>query len=178
MSRTDELIYRMTQDGDIFPCRNCGKQVSWQTAKSGKNYLAQLAVWVGDYAERLYFPAHKCVPNPEYQAKRAIEEATKLAKHQADLDNGVVVKGQRVVVSRGRKVPKGTEGTLTWIAEHTDDYGNVRAGVKQDDGTMVWVNLDYLVSKRDWDIEQANPPAPRKRTPKRVLLDDDDDYEI
>lgn len=175
MNQLDYHLAELRKEGDVFPCRNCGKDVAWRTSKAGKKYLAQPALWVGDWAERIYWPGHTCVPNPEYQAERAIQEAKRLAQHQADLDAGEVVKGQRVVVSRGRKVPKGTEGTLTWIADHTDDYGNVRAGVKQDDGTMVWVNLDYLVSKRDWDIEQANPPAPRKRTPKPVPSDDDYD---
>jgi hypothetical protein len=36
---------------------------------------------------------------------------------------------------------------------------------------MVWVNFEYLMSKKDWEVEQAKPPVPRKRTPKVVLAE-------
>lgn len=178
MDQLEYILREMRQDGEIFPCRNCGKDVAWKVSKAGKKYLAQPAQWIGEFAERIYWPGHRCTPDAEYQARRAIEDAMKIAKHQGDLDAGEVVKGQRVVVARGRKVPKGTEGTLTWIAKETDAYGNLRAGVKQDDGTMIWVNFDYLMSKKNWEIEQAKPVAPRKRAPKVQPLADGEEIEI
>lgn len=164
-----EMLSEWRKEGHLFPCRNCGKDVTWMTAKSGKKYLAQPYIWEGEYAERIISPAHRCEPNPEYQAQRAIREAQAEAQRQTDLADGKVIKGQRVVVARGRKVPKGTEGVLTWIAKEVDAYGNLRAGVKGDDGEMIWVNLEYLVSKKDWDYQQANPAPARKRE-KQVIV--------
>lgn len=52
-----------------------------------------------------------------------------------------VRKGKRVVVTAGRKVPKGTEGVVFWIG--SGQWGT-RVGFNTDDGETVWTALSNV----------------------------------
>lgn len=53
------------------------------------------------------------------------------AEQAALLEAGTIVKGARVIVARGRKVAKGTEGVVFWLG--TDSYGNDKIGIRTDE---------------------------------------------
>ena len=65
------------------------------------------------------------------------EEAERLA--EADLKK--ISKGIRVVVVRGRKVPKGTQGVVIW--EGPGDWGP-RVGIKDGQGPPHWLDTSYV----------------------------------
>ena len=57
---------------------------------------------------------------------------------------GEMIPGQAVVVARGRKFPKGTEGEITWVGE--SDFG-ARARVQPTDGEAFFIALKNLDPK-------------------------------
>lgn len=75
---------------------------------------------------------HRC--NPDHVATYAAEKAAKL-------DAGIIVKGCRVVVFKGRKVPVGTEGRVTW--QGTDSYGKARLGMITDSGESIFMPAEH-----------------------------------
>jgi hypothetical protein len=100
-----------------FPCRDCGADVAWMTSKAGKRYLAQPWVWVGgDYSlhEKVIPAGHRCVPDPEWRARKAAADLSRIATAQRD---GTIIKGVTVDVIKGRKVPVGTRAEVTWIGD-------------------------------------------------------------
>jgi hypothetical protein len=72
----------------------------------------------------------------------ADQMAAYAALRASQLANGEIIKGQTVVVAKGRKVPKGTTGTITWIGE--DNYGKARVGIRTDDGETVFTAQDNV----------------------------------
>lgn len=75
----------------------------------------------------------------------AAREAAKEAARKAEL--ATPYKGKVVVVARGRKVPKGTTGTVIWYgAGKSFGYGPapMRAGVKDAAGEVHWVDAKHL----------------------------------
>ncbi len=119
-----------------FPCRDCGKSVEWRISKAGKKYLAEPWLWYGGaYSEHVRtIPAgHRCTPNPTWKAEAAARAAAALA---ADIAAGNIVKHAPVIVYKGRKVPVGTTGIITWIGE--DNYGAARVGIRTDSGDVVY----------------------------------------
>ena len=133
----------MSTNTDTFACRNCGTEVTWRTsAKTGKRYLAQIKRWSGDYTlnEMSFYPAHKCTPDLAYMQERKANEQRAAANHQCRLDEGSIIKGQHVTVVRGKKVPKGTAGTITWIAKEIA-YDTIRIGITDDAGTIHYTSI-------------------------------------
>jgi len=119
-----------------FPCRDCGVQVQWRTAKSGKRYLDQPWEWQGgDYSlhTKTIHGSHRCTPNPTWKEEAAAIVAAQFA---ADLAAGNIVKNAPVIVFKGRKVPVGTTGTITWIG--IDNWLNPRVGIRTDSGDVVY----------------------------------------
>lgn len=119
-----------------FPCRDCGKLVEWMTTKAGKNYLAEPWIWVGkDYGlhTKTINAGHRCTPNPNWKEEAAALAAAALA---ADIAAGNIVKRAPVIVFKGRKVPVGTTGVITWIGE--DNYGAARVGIRTESGDVVY----------------------------------------
>ena len=105
-------------------CDGCGSPVA--KTESGRimpvggsyGYMRTYACW-GD--------EHVC--DPETAAAQAALKATKI-------DAGEIVKGQTVTVVKGRKVPVGTTGTISWIGE--DNYGKARVGIRTEAGETVF----------------------------------------
>lgn len=70
--------------------------------------------------------------NQRYWADRAAE-----AKRQEEaLQRILALRGQRVTVTKGRKVPLGTTGEVFWVGEGR--YGGYRVGLKDSEGTTHW----------------------------------------
>jgi hypothetical protein len=119
-----------------FPCRDCGTPVAWRTAKSGKRYLDQPWEWQGgDYSlhTKTIHGSHWCTPNPTWKEEAAAIVAAEFA---ADLAAGNIVKNAPVIVFKGRKVPVGTTGVISWIGE--DSYGAARVGIRTESGEVVY----------------------------------------
>lgn len=106
----------------VGTCDGCGCLVA--KTKSGRimpvgrsyGYMHSFACWGNE---------HEC---------DAEQAAAYAAAKTAELESGEIVKGQTVTVVKGRKVPKGTTGTIAWIGE--DDWGKARVGIKTADGEM------------------------------------------
>ena len=119
-----------------FSCRDCGAQVVWATSKAGKNYLSEPWTWTDDESgthQKVIPLGHKCKPNPQWKEDAAVIVA---AQFEADLAAGNIVKQAPVVVFKGRKIPVGTTGIVTWIGE--DNWGAARVGILTESGEVVY----------------------------------------
>ena len=115
-------------------CRYCGREVEWLVSKAGKKYLAETAPIYNEDGRQIktIYPAHRCQVTPEQRAA---------------IESGERVKGQTVVVAKGRKFPIGTEGTITWIASHEDGFGVIKVRVQKNDGEQFYINIKNLAVK-------------------------------
>lgn len=127
-------------------CRYCGREVEWLVSKAGKKYLAETAPIYNEDGRQIktIYPAHRCQVTPEQRAE--IDQQAKQA-HAAAIESGEMVKGQTVVVAKGRKFPIGTEGTITWIASHEDGFGVIKVRVQKNDGEQFYINIKNLAVK-------------------------------
>ena len=68
---------------------------------------------------------------------------------QRQLSEGAIVKGQKVVVVKGRKVAKGTEGEIFWLGFETWNGESIlkRVGIVTESGEKVFVASDYIEAK-------------------------------
>lgn len=105
-----------------FACKRCGETVWWDTSKrTGGRYLAQRKIvgGCGDggarWSKGIKIP-HTC--NPAAIDLHAARVAQAEAQRVTDLAGGRMMKGQRVIVARGRKVPRGTRGVVFWIGDN------------------------------------------------------------
>jgi hypothetical protein len=90
--------------GKITKCKGCGTHLARRD--DGKLFgVRRYTTEYGNerFAYSCYAPTHKCDPE---RAKRYHEAA------QRDIDAGEMVRGQSVIVARGRKIPKGITGTI------------------------------------------------------------------
>lgn len=143
----------MNKTATHFLCDSCGLKVIWATTREGKRYLAEEKIWDApdSWKTRTYYPSHKCTPNPVWIAKlEAIEPERqawreRMAAEQAQQESeGVIFKGTRVEIIKGRKFPIGTSGVVFWIADRKDSYGVVKVGLTTDAGEKVFINRDNL----------------------------------
>ena len=133
----------MSNNDKSIACKNCGTEVIWHTsAKTGKRYLAEIKRWHGDYTlnEMSFFPAHKCTPDIKYMQERKAADQQKEANIAHLMEWGMLAKGQHVTVVKGRKIPKGTQGIITWIANQIQ-YDTVRIGIKDSNDQMHYTSI-------------------------------------
>lgn len=121
-----------------FPCRDCGMTVRWTESKSGSKYLAQPKHWAGDEtgASITFWPSHRCVPNPEWQARFAAErqaaEQRKAAKAAA-AEAGLVAPEGRV---------RDITATITKITNKGDArFPEWKMTVQTDEGWSAWMTV-------------------------------------
>lgn len=90
----------------------------------------------GNYPVETFYcwRAHRC--DAEQVARVAAEKASKI-------EAGEIVKGATVQVVKGRKVPKGTTGTVIWIGEGQWGW---RVGIKDAAGETHWTALDNVAA--------------------------------
>lgn len=111
--------------GEIVKCDGCGVEVAKR--EDGKLFTVR---GFGQYYARKFTcwnSRHTC--DPALAAMVAGEKAAAIA-------DGAIVKNQTVVVVRGRKVPKGTTGVVTWTG--VDAYDKPRIGFRDAAGTTHW----------------------------------------
>jgi hypothetical protein len=127
------------------PCVKCGRAVVKCESKGGKIYVANIEIVSSQYADytargKAIYPVHKC-------DEREIVKYQELLKRQ--LAEGQIVKGQKVVVVKGRKVAKGTEGEIFWLGYETWNGESIlkRVGIVSESGEKVFVSSDYVEAK-------------------------------
>ena len=127
------------------PCYKCGREVVKCESKSGKFYIGNIEIVSSEYADygargKAIYPAHKCAED---------EIARYQLKIVRDLAEGAIVKGQKVVVVKGRKVAKGTEGEIFWLGYETWHGESVlkRVGITVASGEKVFVSSEYVEAK-------------------------------
>lgn len=124
-------------------CRYCGIPVLWQVSKAGRKYLAQSVQITNEDGRHIktIYPAHQCKATPE---ERANVDAQLRAANESALANGVIMKGQTVVVYKGRKVPIGTTGIVTWVAHEQDGYGVTKIRIALENGEAHYLNIENV----------------------------------
>ena len=127
------------------PCVKCGQIVVKCESKNGKFYIANIDIVTSQYADytargKAIYRAHDCNEHEiaQYQVKIA-----------RDLAEGAIVKGQKVVVVKGRKVAKGTEGEIFWLGYETWNGESIlkRVGIVTESGEKVFVASEYIEAK-------------------------------
>lgn len=130
-----------------FMCRDCYTMVAWQTAKSGKKYLAERKEWFGDqyFAQRVYWPFHSCTPIPERQAEYAAEQAaTAIAREERQAAQVERAARAEALLGAGVTVPSGKTtitGSVVSIKVQDDYYSggvSLKMLVESDEGWKVW----------------------------------------
>ena len=122
--------------GKIADCKKCGAQIARR--EDGK--IFDTLHYTTEYGnERFKFScysrSHRCDPERVEAFQARVQRA---------IEAGRMVRGQRVVVARGRKVPQGITGTITWVGE--GQFGE-RARVQPEDGEAFFIptkNLDVV----------------------------------
>ena len=127
------------------PCFKCGRTVVKCESKSGKFYIASIEIVSSQYADysargKAIYPVHEC-------DEQEIVKYQELLKKQ--LAEGAIVKGQKVVVVKGRKVAKGTEGEIFWLGYETFNGESIlkRVGIVIESGEKVFVNSENVEAK-------------------------------
>lgn len=88
-----------------------------------------------------------------YKARKELDrqESARLKEiERFEIEHNKVERGKRMMVTRGRKVAKGTTGKVFWLG--VDHWGNTKAGLALSDerdsrgrySDVVWVNAGYL----------------------------------
>lgn len=117
-----------TDAAQLGTCDACGRDVA---RREGRRTLYSVFTR-GAWAARTYacWAVHTC----------NADDVTSYDRVKADkLAAGQIIKGARVVVVRGRKVPRGTEGVVIWTGR--DAWDNDRIGIRDDEGTTHWTAM-------------------------------------
>lgn len=154
-----------TDHAALGSCSACGADVV-KTDK-GRVLDAHFYTTPAGYERRTYrcwATAHEC------DAERAArwEAATKIS-----LDRGELIVTQHVTVTKGRKIAKGTEGTIRWVGE--GDYG-LRVGLDvEGHDKLVYVSADNVTATNQLTapaeiVADVPAPAAPKETPGQAYL--------
>jgi hypothetical protein len=125
-----------SDSGKITNCKKCGTQVARR--EDGKMFTTRRYTTdhgTERFVYRCYESSHRCDPD----RVQAYQEAV-----QRSISAGQMVPGQQVVVARGRKIPTGITGKITWVGE--SEWGE-RARVQPESGEAFFIptkNLDVV----------------------------------
>ena len=128
------------------PCFKCGRITVKCESKSGKFYIGNIEIVSSQYADysargKAIYPVHEC-------DEREIVKYQELLKSQ--LAKGQIVKGQKVVVVKGRKVAKGTQGEIFWLGYETWNGESIlkRVGIVTTVGEKLFVSSEYVEAQK------------------------------
>jgi hypothetical protein len=128
------------------PCFKCGRTVVKCESKSGKIYVASIEIVSSQYADysargKAIYPVHEC-------DEKEVVKYQELLKRQ--LAEGQIVKGQKVVVVKGRKVAKGTQGEIFWLGYETWNGESIlkRVGIVTTLGEKLFVSSEYVEAQK------------------------------
>lgn len=122
-----------SDSGKSSKCKRCGRPVARRD--DGKTFDVRTYHTRGGYERTTYAcyaPTHRCDAHEVKVYQEAIAR---------DLAEGKLIPGQVVIVARGRKIPKGIIGKITWTGE--SDFGP-RARVQPDLGEAFFIPLKNL----------------------------------
>ena len=140
-------------------CNKCGCECYWDTNRNGKRYLAQSNEKEYDRGTGSWKSPHYCTATEEdaaeYQAILQRQKDAAVIQHAADIANGEIVKGQTVVVVKGRKFAKGLTGVVFWVAEEADAYEVIKIGMTTEAGEKIYINIDNVASATSTTKETA-----------------------
>lgn len=128
----DTVTYAFVEndEGDLDEVAICASEFggAWATIDATEECKARIAEWKNLMAE--------------FNAVRAKVRAERAAAKAAAKEAATPRKGKTVKVVKGRKVPKGTVGTVVWYGEGKkySYYGSapMRVGLKDASGTVHW----------------------------------------
>lgn len=122
-------------------CRYCGHEVTWRESIRGNTYLAErVEIRGGDLNRviKVIYPVHNCqVSDP---AERKAIDDRREADNVAAIERGELIKGQNVVVVKGRKYPIGMTGVIEWVAREADGYGVFKVRIVTETGERLYIN--------------------------------------
>jgi hypothetical protein len=128
------------------PCSKCGRITVKCESKSGKFYIGNIEIVSSQYADygargKAIYTAHEC------DESETIKYQAKVSK---DLAEGAIVKGQKVVVVKGRKVAKGTQGEIFWLGYETWNGESIlkRVGIVTAVGEKLFVSSEYVEAQK------------------------------
>lgn len=111
------------------------KHIGTWTTRAGHDHAGtRVDAYDGPYADDIL----------EYLRGWYLRVSQEIRSRQYDQDKAdaldPAIKGKRVRVIKGRKVPIGTEGIVIWAGEQSYSYHNTtwRIGIKDDAGTVHW----------------------------------------
>lgn len=140
-------------------CNKCGCECYWDTNRHGKRYLAQDNQKVYSGAFATWVSPHYCTATEEdaaeYQANLQQRKDDAVNQHIADIANGKIVKGQTVVVVKGRKFAKGLTGLVFWVAPEPDQYRVTKVGMTTEAGEKIYINIENVLSATSTTKETA-----------------------
>lgn len=130
------------QISKAYDCDQCGERVAKAESKDGKTFTAEFINWSGDEGgNKTFLKGHRC--HEDQVARHADTKAVLLSL-------GYLVKGQEVVVVKGRKVPLGTTGIIFWTAvDNGFAYGDgtvTRVGFKDAQGTAYFIDAKNVIA--------------------------------
>ena len=124
-------------------CRYCGRPTEWLISKAGHRYLAEAAPIFNEDGRQIktIYPAHRCRVTDDERAE--IDEQNRLDR-EARIARGEIMKGQTVIVHKGRKVPVGTTGIVTWVATEPNRYDVMQIRIALENGDAIYLNRDNV----------------------------------
>ena len=136
-----------------YPCAHCGAIVVRAESNAGKIYIASVQHVSSQYADpyssrqKVIYPAHHCDPLEVDRYQKRIALA---------IENGQIVKGQKIEVIKGRKVAKGTSGIVFWIGYQMMNGSEIvdRVGFKSEDGTTYFINANNIQAITEGSISE------------------------
>ena len=120
---------KTTNPTDLTACPKCGARVGTAVKANGTKYLAEVLERRERDTSLVTFLAIKS--SPHFKVCTGV------------LAPGAIVRGVRVRVVKGRKVPVGTEGVVFWLRLLP---GNDRVGFKDSAGAAHFTALDHVVA--------------------------------
>lgn len=127
----------------IGRCDDCGEMLAKIEREGRHPYYYYVPAGRNSYDSIIFYcfsAVHVCDPERRSEYTAAVQRA---------LASGEIRKGQTVTVVKGRKVAKGTTGTIIWVGE--DDWGNTRIGIKDSSGTVHWTAASNVEATTDTD---------------------------
>jgi len=194
--KKDLLVKREEEFLAAGGCANCngqGNVCTWGTMDSLTGGYDEFGTcpkcngntvaWAGSNRHRLSQHPKKgnlpplAVMDDEVQTLATLEKNVLKAQKAHELAKAAaqIVKGSRVKVVRGRKVPQGTEGVVFWMGDGSTggplwaQRSTTRLGIKTDDGVTHWVNdASYCVNVNPRTVEQIDNDYQSQRASSAV----------
>lgn len=168
-SVTDQLVAEWKAAGGCETCLGHKSVVTWSTLdgpgwteygpcsactpESDKAGKMPGSFWAGGYSAARSSPLNltQLFNLPQFHTEAVLLNTYQLhlealaAEIKNEQERLTVGRGKKVVVVRGRKIPKGTTGECFWVGTTHSQYGaQERAGFTTEQGETVWIAKSHL----------------------------------